>query len=118
MKDVESSQNLDPDYLNHVIKHKLTFLSQVQFVRHKSNPLFALTVLKVNQRIDQSAIKLWKKHLRIGNDNLALKCLSFVRDTFYARVSPDNFNYAFLQELLKDSKYIVDEIAGKAIQPQ
>jgi len=116
MKDVQSSQNLDPDYLYQVIKHKITFLSQVQFVRHKGNPLFAATVLKVNQRIDQSAIQLWKKHVQFNNDELALKCLSFLRDTFYARVTSDNFNYTFLQDLLKDSKYIVDEIAGSAVR--
>ena len=116
MKDLQTSQNLDPDYIEQALKHKVTFMCQAQLVRNKNNPLFAIAVIKVNQKIDQSVIHLWQKHLQISNTDLALKYLSFIRDTFYARVSFDNFNYSFLQGLIKDSKYIVDEISRKVVR--
>src|SRR4051812_5078427 len=47
LKDLQKSQSMDQEYLERVIKNKLTFMTQVQLVRHKSNPLFALAVVKV-----------------------------------------------------------------------
>lgn len=116
MKDAQRAESLDPDYLDTIVKHKVTFMFQMQLTRHKSNTLFSKACLRVNQKIDQSIILLWNKHLGlIDNDDLSLLLLGFVRDSFYARVSFENFNYYFLHELVSGAKRIVEEIRQRRI---
>jgi len=111
LKEGQLALGLDPDYLNNVVKHKVSFMVQVQLTRHKNIPLFSKAYLHVNQKIDQSVILLWNKYLGVfDNDNLSLLCLGFVRDAFYARVSFENFDYYFLHGLATEAKRVVDEI--------
>jgi hypothetical protein len=116
MKDGERAQSLDPDYLTRMVNHKVALMVQVQLTRHKNIPLFSKAYLQVNQKIDESVILLWNKYLGIfDNDNLSLLCLRFVRDTFYSRVSFENFNYHFLHELAVEAKKVVDRIKEGSI---
>ena len=116
VRDAREAKNLDPDYLDTIVKHKVTFMVQMQLTRHTSNPLFSKACLKVHQKIDQSIIFLWNKHLGLtNNDEVSLLYLGFVRDTFYARISFENFNYPFLHELASGAKRIVQEIQAKKI---
>jgi AcrR family transcriptional regulator len=111
IEDAQSARSLDPDYLDIVVKHKVTFMFQMQLTRHRSNALFSKACVKVNQKIDQSVILLWNKHLGLtNNDEVSLLYLGFVRDTFYARISFENFNYHFLHELASGAKRIVQGI--------
>jgi AcrR family transcriptional regulator len=111
MKDGEGAQTLDPDYLTRMLNHKVAFMVQVQLTRHKSNPLFSKAYLHVNRKIDKSVILLWNKYLGVfDNDSLSLLCLSFVRDTFYSRVSLENFDYNFLHDLAIEAKKVVDNL--------
>src|SRR5688572_24786943 len=88
LNDCKNARSLDPEYLEQVVKHKVTFMVQVQLARHKNIPLFSKACLHVNQKMDRSILQLWNKHLGVfDNDNLSLLCLNFVRDTFYSRVS-------------------------------
>jgi AcrR family transcriptional regulator len=116
INDAQDAQSLDPDYLNVIVHHKVTFLVQMQLIRHKSNALFSKAYSIVNQKIDQSVIRLWNKHLSlIDNDDLSLLFLGFVRDALYARVSFENFNYFFLHDLATEAKRIMEEIQQKKI---
>jgi len=117
LKDGKSAQSLDPDYLNKVVKHKVTFMVQVQLSRHRSTPLFSKAYLSANQKIEQSIILLWNKHLGIiNNRDLSLLCLRFLRDTFYSRISFEDFNYNFLHDLAMEARKIIQEIRyGKNI---
>ena len=111
IEDAQEAESLDPDYLDTIVKHKVTFMFQMQLTRHTSNALFSKACLKVNQKIDQSVILLWNKHLGLtNNDDVSLLYLGFVRDTFYARISFENFNYHFLHEIASGAKRIVQEI--------
>jgi len=116
INDAQNARSLDPDYLNIIVKHKITFLVQMQLIRYKSNELFSKAYLQVNQKIDQSVIQLWSKHLGlIDNDDLSLLFLGFVRDSFYARVTFENFNYYFLHTLASEAKKITEELQHKKI---
>jgi AcrR family transcriptional regulator len=111
LNDCKHARSLDPEYLEQVVKHKVTIMVQVQLARHKNIPLFSKAYLHVNQKIDRSILHLWNKHLGVlDNDNLSLLCLNFVRDTFYSRVSFENFTYEFLHDIAVEAKKIVDEI--------
>jgi AcrR family transcriptional regulator len=116
MKDAQVATCLDPDYLEIVVKHKVTFMFQMQLTRYKSNALFSKACSRVNQKMDESVILLWNKHLGvIDNDDLSLLFLGFVRDSFYARVSFENFNYYFLHDLVSGARRIVEEIRQRRI---
>jgi AcrR family transcriptional regulator len=110
LKEAQEAETLDPAYLDIIVKHKIPFMFQMQLNRHKKIALFAKACSKVNQKIDQSLILLWKKHLNHTNEDLSLLCLSFIRDTFYARISFENFNYHLLHELACGAKRIVEKI--------
>jgi AcrR family transcriptional regulator len=111
LNDCKIARSLDPEYLEQVLKHRDAFMVQVQLSRHKNIPLFSKAFLLVNQKIDQSVLPVWNKHLGVfDNDNLSLLCLSFVRDTFYSRISFETFTYEFLHDIAVEAKKIVEEI--------
>jgi AcrR family transcriptional regulator len=111
IKDADEAENFDPDYLDTIVRHKVTFMVQMQLSRHKNNTMFSKAYSKVNEKIDQSVILLWNKHLGLtNNDDVSLLYLGFVRDTIFARISFENFNYHFLHELASEAKRIVEEI--------
>ena len=116
MKDARAAKTLDPDYLDTIVNHKTTFMFQMQLTWHKGNALFSKACSRVNQKMDESVILLWNKHLGvIDNDDLSLLFLGFVRDSFYARVSFENFNYYFLHDLVSGARRIVEEIRQRRI---
>lgn len=119
LNECKNLQSLDPEYLVQMVKHKVIFMVQVQLARQKNDPLFSKASLHINQKIDQSILRLWNKHIGIfDNDVLSLLYLNFVRDTFYSRVTFENFTYGFLHDMAVEAKKIVDEIRQGKISQQ
>jgi len=104
-------QNVDPEYLNIVVKHKISVMGQMQMVRNKSNPLF----YNVNKELDEQVVRIgqriWAKHLDIHNNpDLVSMYLGLVRDMFYSRITLERFTFDYLQTLAQEAKEIVTKI--------
>jgi len=111
IKDIQDSQNIDPDVLNALIKHHITMLAQVQLTRNKINPLFHSASEISNQKIDQAVLPVWAEHIGLlTNYDLALRFCGIVRDMFYTRIGVEDFNYSFLHSLAEEAKAIVADI--------
>jgi AcrR family transcriptional regulator len=111
VKDGQDAKNLDPDYLNIIVKHKVTFMFQMQLSRQRANQFFYTACSNVNQKIDKSIIRVWNEYLGLTTNNtLSLLFLGFVRDSFFARVSFKNFDYSFLHGMATEAKAIVTEM--------
>ena len=110
MKDGEGAQSLDPD-TSQDGNHKVALWTGT--LPTQSIPFFQ-SLFARHKKIE-NRILLWKASWRFDNDSFSLLCLSFVRDTFYSRVSFETFNYHFLHELAAEAKKVVDKIKEGSI---
>jgi len=111
LDDVATCRNIDPDYVNVLIKHKIMVMAQIQLVRNKSNPYYHGAHKLPDLKIGHAVLPIWARHINIPNNaELAFQYHSLVRDVFYARVNLDNFNYNYLRELSNESKEIIAKI--------
>lgn len=110
VNDIRNCKNIDPDFLNTLIKHNVTLMAQVHLTRNKNNPLFNCTVEKADQKIENAILPIFAEHVGLHNYSLAARYCHLVRDKFYARISFENFTYSFLHELATEAKEIVEGI--------
>jgi hypothetical protein len=103
---------LDPDYLNLVVKYKVFIMFHVQLLRRKDKPAFIEVAEAIDQKENVLISKLWSHYMGLeDNPDLALRYFEAVRDTFYARINFENFNYEYLHNLVTETKILVHEIA-------
>lgn len=111
LSDVADCQNIDPEYLNVLLKYKTTVMSQIHLVRNQTNPLFYGAHKAIDNKVGPAVLKIWAEYIELStNLDLALTYWGIVRDMFYSRVNHANFNYDFLHDLASESRDIVIKI--------
>lgn len=111
VKEIESIEVLDPDYLLLMLKHNVTVMANMQLLRNRHKRLFENAFSEASHKIDSALVPVWSAHLGIPDQpELALSYLKMARDVFYARVTFDSFNYEFLHNLALDAKRILDDM--------
>ena len=122
LTDLKEIKNIDPDYLLHIVKHKVAIMFHLQLIRNKDNKIFYETAAKIDKEEDQILGTLWSDYLGIHqNPDLAIRYFNVVRDMFYARISLQNMEYPFLHKLMAEAKVVMRQIAEakdlKLIEP-
>ena len=108
VNDVGDCLNIDPEYINVLIKHKITIMGQIHLVRNKDNPLLDGTHKELDDKIDHAVQRIWANHIQMpANQQLALEYHRLIRDVFYSRMNLKNFNYEYLHNLAEETKWIV-----------
>ena len=108
IKDVDHCQNIDPEYIGVLINHKTTIMAQIHLVRNRGNRLLSDVHKELDNKIDHAVLRIWADHIQMpDNLNLALEYHRLIRDVFYSRVNPENFNYEYLHTLAEETKGIV-----------
>ena len=111
LKDVANCQNIDPEYLNILIKHKVSVLAQVQMVRNQIHPLLYGAHKELDEKVGQAILRIWAEYTELSNNlDLALTYYTIVRDMFYSRINHENFNYNYLSQLADETRSIVVKI--------
>jgi AcrR family transcriptional regulator len=111
LKEVIECNNVDPEFLNVLIKYKIPIMFQYELVKHKSNPLFLDAYKVLDDKEINTTNKIWTKHISIHeNPELVSKFLRLVRDMFYSRISMEKFNYDYLHTLSEEIKDIVTKM--------
>ena len=114
VKDVANCKNVDPDYVNILVKHKVAEMAQIQLVRNKSNPWFYAAHEKLDEKIDYAVWPIWAKYTAISNDpELAIIYHGLVRDVLYSRVNWENFDFKYIQFLVDEAKDIVAQMVNE-----
>ena len=118
VSDISSCENFDPDFLNMLIRHKVTVIVHMQLVMHRTTPLFFNAFEKVNKVVDPKAMPYWAAFIGIPhNTELALQYWQVIRDMFYSRISFDNLTYSFLQTLAQEARGIAQKMLQENIFP-
>lgn len=111
LRDVSACKNIDPEYINCLIKHKTTVMVQIHLVRNKTNRLYYGAHQKGDERVGHAVLPIWSRHVDLHNNlNLAFQYHSIVRDMLYSRVNLENFNYDYLRTLSDESRELVKKI--------
>ena len=69
-------------------------MGQIHLVRDRGNQLLSGAHKELDDKIDRAVARIWADHIQMpDNLNLALEYHRLIRDVFYSRVNPENFNY-------------------------
>jgi AcrR family transcriptional regulator len=111
LADISLCTNFDPDYLNTLVRHKVAVIVHMQLVTNRTVPLFFDAYERINDMVDPKAVPFWAAFIGIPhNPELALEYWKVIRDMFYSRVSLDNLNYPFLQNLTQEAKVLAEKM--------
>lgn len=107
MNDLRKIKSIDPEYLEFIVKHKVSVMFQVQLIRMNES-----ASLRVAEMIDQEQVNIlrdvWSKYLGVyDNPGLAMRYFVMVRDMCYARISIKNISAPLLRELIAEAKALM-----------
>lgn len=99
-------KSFDPEYIQFLMENRETVLFQMQLVRNRENPLFGITMEQFSARVTSAVLPVWSNYLGTSV-TVSGKLWGIIRDTFYSRVTPDNFNFEWMSELSKEVKKLI-----------
>jgi AcrR family transcriptional regulator len=106
--------NIDPEFLNLVVKYKLPVMFHIQLLRCKDNSVFQEVADGIDRKENVVISDIWSHFIGIyENPDLALRYFDIIRDMFYTRASFQTINYPFLQSLMVEAKGLVQEISDR-----
>ena len=112
--EIDLCSSFDPDYLNLLVKHKITVLAQNQLVRNRHIKLFLDTYNEVNLKVDHAVLPMWASFLEIPEQPaVAFRYYEMTRSTFFSRVNVDNLTYELGNEIATEAKSIIQEMIKK-----
>lgn len=103
---IRQIKQFDPEYLDFLMRNRDTVLFQMQLVRNRENPLFGRTLEQFSVRITAAILPIWSSYLGT-TVTVSGKLWGIIRDTFYSRVTPDNFNFEWMSELSMEVRNLV-----------
>jgi AcrR family transcriptional regulator len=112
LQDVRQINNVDPEYLQLLVKHAPFITFQVQLTRLKNNRSFYQASEGIEQKINLAVQPLWSDFFGAwNNSDLALRYYFIIRDVFYTRINLQNLNYPFLHHLVMEAKHVITQLA-------
>jgi len=112
--EIAMCENLDPDLLLLIVKHKEFFLVEAQLVVKSRVSHYYEDFDEAGIMISKKLLPLWKKSRnQIEDPAASLAYLNIIRHFVYARINPDNINYEFLHELAVETKGVLDKVIVK-----
>jgi AcrR family transcriptional regulator len=110
-EDIRNVKNIDPDYLQMVVKHKVPIMCQIQFIRIKNNSAFAKVVETIDKKEDYLLREVWSDYIGFQDKpDLAIRYFNIVRDMLHARMSMQNINHDFLRNVMAEAKELMQQI--------
>ncbi len=106
---LQTTINFIPECVQLLANSSIPILVQKQLQRACHIPLFTKTYDEINSKADPAILPLWMGFIEMpDNPTLALQYFEFVRDTFYARVTPDTLSFKFIFDISMQAKEICD----------
>ncbi len=106
---IRTMNRLIPEWNQLLTEATVPLLMQKQLQNACHLPLFAQTYSEINRTVDAAILPLWAEFIEIPeNPSLALRYLEFVRDAFYARLTPATLSLESIIEVCVEAKEICD----------
>lgn len=108
---IKLCENLAPDMLNVFLENKEDILFHKQIRIKRENEVYRDCFEKAYQKVEAAIFDKWIIHLDLSNQALFAKAfLNLVTDNFLLRITKKNFTYTWLENYLKEIKYLVTQI--------
>ncbi len=108
----ESMQSIDqfvPGFVQLLAEFSIPVLVQKQLQRAGHLPVFAESYKEVNKKLELNILPLWADFIELAeNPTLALRYLEFVKDIFFARLTPHTLNIEYILDFCMEAKEICD----------
>jgi AcrR family transcriptional regulator len=110
-KEIAGCENLDPDMLLLIIKHKSFFLVESQLLVKSKTPYFSPEFDEAGKIVNKELLPLWRKATQLPEDStVALSYLNIILHFFYARINSDNLNYEYLHTLTFETEEVLNKV--------
>jgi AcrR family transcriptional regulator len=115
-QDIRRVKNLDPDYLQMVVRHKVPIMFHIQLIRIKNRPAVDKIVETIDQKEDHILRDVWSHYIGFHDrPDLAIRYFNIVRDMLYARMSMQNITYGFLHSVMAEAKELMQQIVKQSV---
>ena len=109
--EIARCQNIDPDLLLLIVKHKVFFLVESQLLVKRRPAQIDDQIDEAGRIVNEELLPLWRKTNELPHDDsVALAYLNIIRHFFYAQVDAAHINYEFLHKLTVDTKEVMDKV--------
>jgi len=109
--EIASCQNIDPDLLLLIVKHKAFFLVESQLLVKGRPTHVDDQVDEAGKIVNEELLPLWRKTDELPeDDSVALAYLNIIRHFFYGQVDAEHINYEFLHKLTVDTKGVMNKV--------
>lgn len=113
-EEAATCEELDPDLLLFITKHKTFFLVESQLLARGKLPHFGVDVDEAGKIVNKEILPLWRKTAELPEDStVALAYLNIILHYFYARINPDNLNYEFLHSLAFETRGVLNKVVAE-----
>ena len=109
--EVANCENIDPDLLQLIVKHKTFFLVESQLLVKSRPAHIDEDVDEAGRILNEVLLPFWLKTRDLPEDRVAaMGFMNIIRHFFYARIDPENINYEFLHALAVETQDVLDKI--------
>jgi AcrR family transcriptional regulator len=112
--ELQQCNNIDPDVLLVVVRCKTFFLVESQLLHKNRNVHLHLNVDEAGSIVSDELIHLWH---RIGESHAdpetVMAYVKIIRHFFYARITADEIDYAFLRSLAAETKDVLVKVSSE-----
>jgi AcrR family transcriptional regulator len=109
--EIAACQNLDPDLLLLMIKHKGFFLVESQLLLKSKSAYFSAEADEAGKIINKELLPLWRKDTQLPEDSaVALSYLNIILHFFYARINSENLSYQYLHALTFETEAVLNKV--------
>ena len=109
--EIACCDNLDPDLLLLMIKHKGFFLVESQLLLKSKQAYFSAEADEASKIINKELLPLWRKDTQLPEDSaVALSYLNIILHFFYARINSDNLSYQYLHSLTFETEAVLNKV--------
>jgi len=109
--EIAGCENLDPDLLLLMIKHKGFFLVESQLLLKSKPVYFSAEADEAGKIINKELLPLWRKDTPLPEDTaVALSYLNIILHFFYARINSENLSYQYLHSLTFETEEVLNKV--------
>jgi len=110
-QELREIKSIDSDYLHLLIRYKISVMFQMQMTMEKNDVSFQRLREDISKEQSRILEPIWSEYLGILNKpDLTNGYFNIVRLMFYARITPENFEYSYLKNFITEAKETIQQV--------
>lgn len=110
--EIGNCNNIDPDLLHLIVKHKGFFLVESQLLAKGKASHIKCDVDEAGLIINKALLQLWQNTGELpGNPTVLLDYFNILRHFIYSRIATETINYEYLHALAVETKGVLEKVS-------